>query len=56
MLKSIRAWFTTRKTYNTLDHLSDHLLEDVGIHRGQISRIARGIDLTPCAKKGKTND
>tara|TARA_B100002019_G_C21156152_1_gene540819 strand:+ start:640 stop:816 length:177 start_codon:yes stop_codon:yes gene_type:complete len=33
-----------RKVYNELDRLTDHELKDIGIHRGLISAISRGID------------
>ena len=35
-----------RTVYNELDRLTDHELKDIGIHRGLISTIARGIDPT----------
>jgi hypothetical protein len=35
-----------RTIYNELDRLTDHELKDIGIHRGLISTIARGIDPT----------
>jgi len=33
-----------RKVYNELESLTDHELKDIGIHRGLISAISRGID------------
>ncbi len=35
------AWNDARRTHDTLSQLSAHELEDIGLHRGDIDRIAR---------------
>ncbi|SMX22746.1 DUF1127 domain-containing protein [Boseongicola aestuarii] len=35
------AWNDARRTHDALSQLSAHELEDIGLHRGDIDRIAR---------------
>ena len=35
------AWNDARRTHNTLSQLSAHELEDIGLHRGDVDRMAR---------------
>ena len=35
------AWNDTRVTRNALSHLSDHELDDLGLHRGDIDNASR---------------
>ncbi len=35
------AWNDARRTHDSLSQLSAHELEDIGLHRGDIDRIAR---------------
>lgn len=35
-----RQWRDRRETYHTLAALSDHHLEDIGLHRGMLDRAA----------------
>ena len=37
---AFRAWNMARKTEAQLARLSDHELEDIGLHRGSISDVA----------------
>lgn len=37
------AWNDARSTRNALNRLSDRELDDIGLCRGDIERIARGI-------------
>lgn len=39
--RSLNAWRTARRTYNELSSLSQRELADLGIHRSEISDIAR---------------
>jgi len=39
--RSIKAWRSARRTYNELNNLSQRELADLGIHRSEISDIAR---------------
>ena len=43
MFANLRTWNTARKTRNELNKLSDRELYDIGIHRNNISSVARGI-------------
>lgn len=38
---TIRAWNDARRTRNALLRLSEHELDDIGLCRGDIDRIAR---------------
>jgi uncharacterized protein YjiS (DUF1127 family) len=40
-IASLAAWNDARRTHDTLSQLSAHELEDIGLHRGDIDRIAR---------------
>lgn len=40
-IATLAAWNDARRTRNTLSQLSAHELEDIGLHRGDIDRIAR---------------
>ena len=46
ILGSIRTWNNVRKTRNALGDLPNHILEDLGIERGQISHIAKRVSRT----------
>jgi uncharacterized protein YjiS (DUF1127 family) len=39
--RSLNAWRTSRRTFNELNNLSQRELADLGIHRSEISDIAR---------------
>ncbi|RMC35072.1 DUF1127 domain-containing protein [Paracoccus alkanivorans] len=39
----IGSWNDTRKTRRELNRLSDRELDDIGLTRGDIERIARGL-------------
>ena len=39
--RSLNAWLTARRTYNELNNLSSRELNDLGIHRSEISDIVR---------------
>ncbi|AUH35225.1 DUF1127 domain-containing protein [Paracoccus tegillarcae] len=41
LLAMLTAWNDTRVTRNTLSQLSDRELDDIGLDRGDIERIAR---------------
>ncbi|WP_299843322.1 DUF1127 domain-containing protein [uncultured Paracoccus sp.] len=41
VLERLTAWNDTRVTRNSLSRLSDHELNDIGLCRGDIERIAR---------------
>lgn len=41
ILDTISAWRQARRTYNQLNNLSTRELDDMGINRGDIDRIAR---------------
>ena len=41
LVSTYRAWRKYRETYNELAQLSNRDLADVGIHRSEISAIAR---------------
>ena len=43
VISNIRNWNNARKTRNELNKLSDRELYDIGIHRGNISSVARGF-------------
>ncbi len=40
--KSLKQWAAYRRTIRTLEQLDNHLLDDLGINRSDIHRIARG--------------
>ena len=52
-INDIINWLITPKPSKSLHDLNDRMLDDIGIHRGQISRIERGIDLTPCERNSR---
>lgn len=37
---AIAAWNDARRTHDALSQLSAHELEDIGLHRGDVDRIA----------------
>lgn len=39
VLDAMTAWNDARVTRNALSQLSDHELDDIGLHRGDIERI-----------------
>ena len=41
ILGTIRTWNRVRKTRNVLNGLNNHVLEDLGITRGEISLISK---------------
>ena len=43
VISNIRNWNNARKTRNELNKLSDRELFDIGIHRSNISSVARGF-------------
>lgn len=38
-----QKWRTYRRTFNELSRLSNRELDDLGLHRGEISAIARRV-------------
>lgn len=40
---ALMAWNDARATRNALGNLSDRELLDIGLHRGDIERVARGL-------------
>ena len=42
-LDAVRVWNDSRKTEDQLSRLSDHELEDIGLHRGEIGSFAEGF-------------
>ena len=40
---AFNAWNDARRTRNALNRLSDHELDDIGLCRADIDRIARGV-------------
>lgn len=43
LMASLRSWNDARVTRNSLSLLSDHELDDIGLCRGDIDRVARGF-------------
>lgn len=43
LVETFRSWNDTRMTRNELSNLSDRELDDIGLARGDIERIARGL-------------
>lgn len=43
LFSALSAWNDTRVTRRELDRLSDRELDDIGLCRGDIERIARGF-------------
>ncbi|WP_210482907.1 DUF1127 domain-containing protein [Microvirga antarctica] len=41
VLATIRRWFDNRQAERQLSKLSDHMLSDIGISRGDISTVTR---------------
>ena len=48
----LRRWWSRRHTEATLSQLSDAMLRDIGIERGQIPAIARSMAETPAGRSG----
>jgi len=44
-LQAIREWRDARAAARHLDTLSDEQLKDIGIHRGQIAFLVRGLSV-----------
>lgn len=42
MIASVAAWNDARRTRDALSQLSSHELDDIGLSRGDIDRIATG--------------
>ncbi|MDO5705883.1 MAG: DUF1127 domain-containing protein [Paracoccus sp. (in: a-proteobacteria)] len=40
---ALTSWNDARRTRNALNRLSDHELDDIGLCRGDIDRIVRGL-------------
>ncbi|WP_370576525.1 DUF1127 domain-containing protein [Paracoccus sp. MC1862] len=40
---TVRYWADVRETRNQLNALSDRELADIGLNRGEIERVARGL-------------
>ena len=43
LVGAVKGWNDARMTRNALNRLSDHELDDIGLCRGDIDRIARGL-------------
>lgn len=43
ILGALSNWQATRQTRNELNRLTDRELDDIGLCRGDIERIARGL-------------
>lgn len=43
ILSFLTSWNDSRVTRNSLSRLSDHELDDIGLCRGDIDRVARGF-------------
>jgi uncharacterized protein YjiS (DUF1127 family) len=41
ILSSARRWLLSRETARQLSHLSDRELSDIGLSRGEITKVAR---------------
>ncbi len=48
----LRRWWARRRTETTLSQLSDAILRDIGIERGQIPAIARSMAETGSRRSG----
>ncbi len=48
----LRRWWSRRRTETTLSQLSDAILRDIGIERGQIPAIARSMAETEMRRSG----
>lgn len=48
----LRRWWSRRRTETTLSQLSDAILRDIGIERGQIPSIARSMAETEMRRSG----
>ena len=56
----VRSW-QRRKMISALSALDDHILQDIGIHRGEIERVVDGFDdrelrMTPVAPEPRPLD
>lgn len=47
----LRAHLEYRRTFDTLAGMTDRELDDIGISRGDISAVARGIDPRPADRR-----
>lgn len=43
LLSTLTDWRNTRSTRKSLSRLSDRELDDIGLCRGDIERVARGV-------------
>lgn len=43
LFSTVTDWLNVRATRKALDRLSDRELDDIGLCRGDINRIARGL-------------
>ncbi len=43
LVGSVVAWHEARETRNALSKLTDRELDDIGLHRGDISMVADGL-------------
>ncbi len=48
----LRRWWSRRRTEGTLSRLSDAMLRDIGIERGQIPAIARSMAESAVGRSG----
>ncbi len=49
IVSAVRTWRTRRAAIDELSRLNDHLLRDIGIHRGEIRAVVDGILSRPPA-------
>lgn len=55
LLRAIRAWHDDRTAARHLHALSDEMLRDIGMHRGQIELLVRGHS-GPRTRRGHADD
>ncbi len=48
---AVRAWRTRQRAIGDLSRLNDHLLKDIGIHRGEIRAVVDGVLSRPQARE-----